>query len=866
MLLCYWNVISLISFTWKRKRLRKPERGQSKYLQRSIHKSEETKISKHVTFMAVEWQQSVQKPTELKADRNEPLTIDLTEHQQLIVNRTEIKMNEVEPVIKEYKKSVYKPKKVNRNVPLMSGITKCHQSTKKLEERLLSETEITESENELKKFICRPKNTDVYMEELKLKSDGERHIIQVKDDRQYSAEISGLKKMGLTKANQETELKGSETSSFCHMQMDIVGVYPEDEVGIMTRMINIPENIKQFGDEAIPIVKVEDCNRSNALQDETSQFLGIKTLPLQLCGTTKEIAGENDLLTLYGSVAFDSKVQSSLRKRKGEDLNMTKSGKEKMPLQLCNTKEIVGEHDLLTLYGSVASNSKIQSSIRKERKGEDLNLTKSGKDQKKMIGRKRKSKDSYRKMNSGKYFGETKRTNDTRKRKPTKVFSKNKKSKNKCFRNAAKKSWYDLRSKHHSWVSKKKKSFSQTSRYDFRSRKDFAMGNITTKHARIPKIVFYPKLYEVTVDNIDAALVPEHYKLQTDRVRGQFAEDQRNMRVEPSENNIPLGKKKNMGTKMQCEPTNKHKVGKSETIVDRLKETFIERLKHLESVKQGIHNNLQNEEKVVQKSAIFGLQKKRFNIYHSQITNSIKDEIRDEDEHVIPIFIPRPRPMLKKRTSVKDGKDNFIQTTENSSMKINTNSCDRLGKRQTDSQFNTAFHKMKETDLMKVKLEPIDNLLDFVDGLKQIKMEPGSGQRRSIDVETGSVQKEITATETRSVQKGSNDTATGSVQRGSNDAATGSVQRGSNDTATGGVKRGSNDAATGSVQRGSNDAETGGVQRGNNDAQKKSERSDIETGNATKGDNAKDIGIERDNNGGILCNDNIVQYEMACNV
>ena len=791
MLLCYWNVISLISFTWKRKRLRKPERGQSKYLQRSIHKSEETKISKHVTFMAVEWQQSVQKPTELKADRNEPLTIDLTEHQQLIVNRTEIKMNEVEPVIKEYKKSVYKPKKVNRNVPLMSGITKCHQSTKKLEERLLSETEITESENELKKFICRPKNTDVYMEELKLKSDGERHIIQVKDDGQYSAEISGLKKMGLTKANQETELKGSETSSFCHMQMDIVGVYPEDEVGIMTRMINIPENIKQFGDEAIPIVKVEDCNRSNALQDETSQFLGIKTLPLQLCGTTKEIAGENDLLTLYGSVA---------------------------------------------------SNSKIQSSIRKERKGEDLNLTKSGKDQKKMIGRKRKSKDSYRKMNSGKYFGETKRTNDTRKRKPTKVFSKNKKSKNKCFRNAAKKSWYDLRSKHHSWVSKKKKSFSQTSRYDFRSRKDFAMGNITTKHARIPKIVFYPKLYEVTVDNIDAALVPEHYKLQTDRVRGQFAEDQRNMRVEPSENNIPLGKKKNMGTKMQCEPTNKHKVGKSETIVDRLKETFIERLKHLESVKQGIHNNLQNEEKVVQKSAIFGLQKKRFNIYHSQITNSIKDEIRDEDEHVIPIFIPRPRPMLKKRTSVKDGKDNFIQTTENSSMKINTNSCDRLGKRQTDSQFNTAFHKMKETDLMKVKLEPIDNLLDFVDGLKQIKMEPGSGQRRSIDVETGSVQKEITATETRSVQKGSNDTATGSVQRGSNDAA------------------------TGSVQRGSNDAETGGVQRGNNDAQKKSERSDIETGNATKGDNAKDIGIERDNNGGILCNDNIVQYEMACNV
>jgi hypothetical protein len=41
------------------------------------------------------------------------------------------------------------------------------------------------------------------------------------------------------------------------------------------------------------------------------------------------------------------------------------------------------------------------------------------------------------------------------------------------------------------------------------------------------------------------------------------------MRVEPSENNIPLGKKKNIGTKMQCEPTNKHKVGKSETIVDR---------------------------------------------------------------------------------------------------------------------------------------------------------------------------------------------------------------------------------------------------------------------------------------------------------
>jgi hypothetical protein len=38
----------------------------------------------------------VQKPTELKADRKEPLTIDLTEHQQLIVNRTEIKMNEVE--------------------------------------------------------------------------------------------------------------------------------------------------------------------------------------------------------------------------------------------------------------------------------------------------------------------------------------------------------------------------------------------------------------------------------------------------------------------------------------------------------------------------------------------------------------------------------------------------------------------------------------------------------------------------------------------------------------------------------------------------------------------------------------------------
>jgi hypothetical protein len=49
------------------------------------------------------------------------------------------------------------------------------------------------------------------------------------------------------------------------MQMDIVGVYPEDEVGIMTRMINIPENIKQFGDEAVPIVKVEDCNRSNAV-------------------------------------------------------------------------------------------------------------------------------------------------------------------------------------------------------------------------------------------------------------------------------------------------------------------------------------------------------------------------------------------------------------------------------------------------------------------------------------------------------------------------------------------------------------------------------------------------------------------------
>ena len=802
MFLCYWNVISLISFTWKRKRLRKPERGQSKYLQRSIHKSEETKISKHVSFMAVEWQQSVQKPTELKADRKEPLTIDLTEHQQLIVNRTEIKMNEVEPVIKEYKKSVYKPKKVNRNVPLMSGITKCHQSTKKLEERLLSETEITESENEQNKFIRRPKNTEVYMEELKLKSDGERHIIQVKDDRQYSAEISGLKKMGLTKANQETELKGSETTSFCHMQMDIVGVYPEDEVGIMTRMINIPENIKQFGDEAVPIVKVEDCNRSNALQDETSQFLGIKILPLQLCGTTKEIAGEHDLLTLYGSVAFDSKVQSSLRKRKGEDLNLTKSGK----------------------------------------------------DQKKMIGRKRKLKDSYRKMNSGKYFGETKRTNDTRKRKPTKVFSKNKKSKNKCFRNAAKKSCYDLRSKHHSWVSKKKKSFSQTSRYDFRSRKDFAMGNITTKHARIPKIVFYPKLYEVTVDNIDAALVPEHYKLQTDRVRGQFAEDQRNMRVEPSENNIPLGKKKNIGTKMQCEPTNKHKVGKSETIVDRLKETFIERLKHLESVKQGIHNNLQNEEKVVQKSANLGLQKKRFNIYHSQITNSIKDEIRDEDEHVIPIFIPRPRPMLKKRTSVKDGKDNFIQTTENSSMKINTNSCDRLGKRQTDSQFNIAFHKMKETDLMKVELEPIDNLLDFVDGLKQIKMEPGSGQRRSIDVETGSA------------QSGGNDAATGSVQKEITATETRSVQKGSNDTATGSVQRGSNDAATGSVQRGSNDVETGGVQRGINDAQKKSERSDIETGNTTKGDNAKDIGIERDNNGGILCNDNIDQYEMACNV
>jgi hypothetical protein len=64
-------------------------------------------------------------------------------------------------------------------------------------------------------------------------------------------------------------------------------------------LINIPENIKQFGDEAVPIVKVEDCNRSNALQDETSQFLGIKILPLQLCGTTKEIAGEHDLKKLW---------------------------------------------------------------------------------------------------------------------------------------------------------------------------------------------------------------------------------------------------------------------------------------------------------------------------------------------------------------------------------------------------------------------------------------------------------------------------------------------------------------------------------------------------------------------------------------
>ena len=60
--------------------------------------------------------------------------------------------------------------------------------------------------------------------------------------------------------------------------------------------------------------------------------------------------------------------------------------------------------------------------------------------------------------------------------------------------------------------------------------------------------------------------------------------------------------------------------------------------------------------------------------------------------------------------------------------------------------------------------------------------------------------------------------------------------------------------------------ETGSVQRGSNDAQKKPERSDIETGNATKGDNTKDIGIAYDNNGGILCNDNIVQYEMAGSV
>lgn len=819
LLFCYWNVISLISFPWKKNRLRNPpERGQSKYLQRSIHKPEEMKKSKNVPFMAVEWQQYVQKPTELKADRHEPLTVGLIEHQQLIVNRTEIKMNEVEPVINGYKKSVYKPKKVNRNVPLMSGFTKCHQSTKKLEESLLSETEIIESEYELKKFIHRPNTTEVYMEELKLKSDGERRKIQVKDDRQYYAEISGLKKTELTKANQETELKGSQTPSFCHMQMDIVEVYPEDEVGI-TRKIDIPENIKHFGDETDPIVKVEDCNRSNALQDKTSQFLGIKTLPLQLCSTTKEITGENDLLTLYGSIA---------------------------------------------------SNSKIQSSLRKVRKGDDLNLTKSGKDRK-MIRRKRKLEDGYRKMNSG----EPKRTKRTRKRKHTKVFSNNKKSKNKCFRNATKKSRYDLRSKNDSLVSigKKKRHFSQRFRYDFRSRKDFAMGNITTKHARIPKIVFYPKMYEVTVDNIDAALVPEHYKLQTDRVRGQFVEDQRkikelesNRRVEHSENSIPVDKKKCMGTKMQCEPTEQHKVCKSETLIEGSKETFMERLKHLESVKRGINNNLQNEENVVQKSVVSGLQKKRLNIYHSQITNSIKDEIRDEDEHVIPIFMPRPRSMLKKRTSIKDGKNNVIQTRENSSMKINTNSCDTVGKCQIDRQSDTAFHKMMETNLMIVKLEPIDNLLDFFNSSKQIRMKTETVQRGSSDGETGSVQRESNGMEIGSVQRGSNAMETGNVQRGSNDTETGSLQRGSNDTASGSVQRESNAMETGSVKRRSNAMETGSVQRGSNDAQKKPERSDIETGNATKRDNTKDIGIAYDNNGGILCNDNIVQYEMAGSV
>jgi hypothetical protein len=56
----------------------------------------------------------------------------------------------------------------------------------------------------------------------------------------------------------------------------------------------------------VPIVKVEDCNRSNALQDETSQFLGIKILPLQLCGTTKEIAGEVGFLFLVSFVRFVS--------------------------------------------------------------------------------------------------------------------------------------------------------------------------------------------------------------------------------------------------------------------------------------------------------------------------------------------------------------------------------------------------------------------------------------------------------------------------------------------------------------------------------------------------------------------------------
>ncbi|CAG2254145.1 DHX9 [Mytilus edulis] len=421
--------------------------------------------------------------------------------------------------------------------------------------------------------------------------------------------------------------------SFHHCKMDIVGYFPEDRVGIISSSLEKRPKINvQIGSNAYPRVKLEDNSDTLMSVNKVSQYLGVESC-LSSTFSDKLNLGESMLEGIKNKEFIkDISVSDNVREEHSVFWFSSQEETEIGKKEFISGKEICLNGSDMTLS---CSNSDI-----------DQKTLKTQMDSKKLMRKTNTHKSKRITVNSGTRMclrSSTKIVST----KTTVKWEKRKKPKRDTLTEKSEMKEGDEKLK----KSKRDRSPEKSQKKDSDER--------LKRKWRIPKIVFDPKIYEVNIEEIDSVMIAKKFKVQKDRLQNKFVDDYR--KTEPKA--ILRKESKSSTNNVSCQRKEYLKSTSSYKQTESSKDT---------------DDIPYNEEKdyVSSKISMSECQKKKLNIYNSQVTNCFREEVSDGHNNVIPVFKPQLHSFRRNSTSrsaskLSHGKVNKGKEIENSSQQVN---------------------------------------------------------------------------------------------------------------------------------------------------------------------------------------------------